>query len=109
MMEDWIEEFLYRGRPPTGPDSDTPPAFHVIIGQQVDSPFGDGEKQRRMLGPMTLAKAADLGHNLTGIVEGINEAAISRIDELEEQLAAETQRADTAEAALAASEVTSED
>lgn len=93
-MEEWIEEFLYRGRPPSGPDSDKAPAFHVVIGQQVDSPFGDGTKQRRTVGPMSLEAAEAAGRTFDEIVEAMNGDAIkhcaamdAKVAELETELA----------------------
>lgn len=87
MVEEWIEEFLYRGRPPSGSGSALAPAWHVVIGQQVDSPFGNEEKSRRLVGPLTLDQSETLGWPLDGIIAGINGEAVKRVNELEISLA----------------------
>lgn len=87
-MEQWIEEFLYRGRPPSGPGVDQPPAFHVVIGQQAGSPFDDGAQQRRTIGPMSLEAAEQAGWTLEGIVAALNAEAIKQCDALAADLAA---------------------
>lgn len=80
-MEEWIEEFLYRGRPPSGPGSELPSVFQVTIGQQVASPFGDDQPPiRRTIGPLTPEQAAAAGWSLTKIVKGLNTAALAEVD-----------------------------
>lgn len=108
-MEQWIEEFLYRGRPPSGPDSAKAPAFHVVIGQQVDSPFEADVKQRRMAGPMSLEVAEAAGWTFDEIIAAMNGDAIkhcaamdAKAAELEAELAAAKQAQAVAEAAVAA-------
>lgn len=93
-MEEWIEEFMYRGRPPSGSDSDKVPTFHVVIGQQVESPFDVTQKQRRTLGPMSLEAAEQAGWTFEAIVTGMNADAIkqcaaheAKIAELEAKIA----------------------
>lgn len=82
-METWIEEFLYRGRPPTGPGSELAPDFHVIVGQQVANPFGgDDPPSRRTVGPLTPTQAAEMGYSLETLVTGINTATLSEVDRL---------------------------
>lgn len=103
-MEQWIEEFLYRGRPPSGADSDKAPAFHVVIGQQVDSPFDAEQKQRRVIGPVSLEAAEQAGWTFDEIIAEMNADAIKRCDELdadckakEAEIEALTKRATDAE------------
>ena len=85
-MEEWIEEVVYRGRPPSGEGSDLSPGWHVIIGQQVDSPFENGVKQRRLLGPLTIAQALEMGYTLPSVLETLNTSAINEIAELKVEL-----------------------
>lgn len=80
-MEEWIEEFLYRGRPPSGPDSDKEPTFHVVIGRQADSPLNPGEKVRRTV-VMTPEQAEAAGWALASIVAEINAESIKQCDAL---------------------------
>lgn len=102
-MEEWIEEFLYRGRPPTGPDSDKAPAFHVVIGQQVDSPFDATQKQRRTIGPMSLEAAEQAGWAFEEIIAEMNADAIKQCETLQEKLAeAESKIAEQSQALVAA-------
>lgn len=86
-MEEWIEEFLFRGRPPTGPGSDGPPTFHLVIGRQADSPFPGEAKQRQLLNPMTPEQADAAGWPLSKIIEGINTDAIAHGNALATALA----------------------
>lgn len=86
-MEEWIEEFLYRGRPPSGPDSDKEPAFHVVIGTQAESPLDPSEKVRKFSAPMSLQAAEDKGWTFAEIIADLNLNAIKRITELEAQVA----------------------
>ena len=83
MVEEWIEEFLFRGRPPSGPDSDKAPTWHVVIGQQADSPLSPEEKVRKVVGPLSVAQAELAGWPLTRIVKDINTDAVKRIAELD--------------------------
>lgn len=75
-MEQWIEEFLFRGRPP---GSTEPPAYHVVIGQQVSDPFEPDKKTRRLLGPMTPEQAEAMGFPASALVAGINDAAVAEV------------------------------
>lgn len=87
-MESWIEEFLYRGRPPSGPDSDKVPTFHVVLGQQAPDPFDpDGPPARRLTLPMTPEQAVQAHLLLPDLVAGINAQAVIAIGLLEMQLA----------------------
>ena len=92
-MEQWIEEFLYRGRPPSGSDSDKTPAFHVVIGSQAESPLDPAEKVRKFSSPMSLEAAEQAGWTFEAIVAGMNTEAIKqcaahevKIAELESEL-----------------------
>lgn len=87
-MEQWIEEFLFRGRPPSGPGSEMPQTFHVMVGQQVPNAFDPNEPpQRRVVGPLTPEQALDMGLDLETLIEGINAEAINQISELESAIA----------------------
>lgn len=81
-MEEWIEEFLYRGRPPSGPDSEKPVDFQVTIGRQAPSVLDpDGPPERRFIGPLTPTQAAEAGWPLEKIVKGLNKSALASLDE----------------------------
>ena len=83
MMEEWIEEFLYRGRPPSGPDSNKEPAFHVVIGTQAESPLDPTEKVRKFSPPLSLQAAEDKGWTFSEIIANLNLNLIKRVSELE--------------------------
>lgn len=87
-VETWIEEFLFRGRPPSGPGSDAPVTFQVTIGRQVESALNPGEYERRTYGPLTPEQAATepYGMDLSALVAGINVTALDRVAELEAAL-----------------------
>ena len=98
-MEEWIEEFLFRGRPPSGPGADEPVTYHVVIGQQADSPLGEGEKVRKAVGPLTPAQSQAAGWPVTRLVEEVNTQALARIDVLTGEVAVlEQARADLTDA-----------
>jgi hypothetical protein len=79
-MEQWIEEFLYRGRPPSGPGSEQLPVFHVMVGQQAPDPiYPEGPPVRRIIGPLTPEQAAAMGLTLPDLVAGINDDAIEEV------------------------------
>lgn len=86
-MEQWIEEVLFRGRPPSGEDSEKPPRFHVIFGVQETNPL-TGEKVRSFVGPVDAATAASYGYTPQGLVEAINLQAFNQITDMEAQIAA---------------------
>ena len=88
MVEEWLEDFLFRGRPPSGAGAEGAPAWHVIIGQQVDSGFNDGEKSRRLIGPLTIVQAEAAGWPLARVINGVNDVAAKRVTELEAVIAA---------------------
>lgn len=80
-MDQWIEEFLFRGRPPSGPGSDMPVEYQVTIQQQVENPFDPSlAPTRRSIGPLTPAAAAELGWDLTTIIKGLNANALAEIE-----------------------------
>lgn len=88
-MEQWVEEFLFRGRPPSGPGREDPPTWHVVIGQQLPNAFDPNEPpQRRLLGPLTPEQAKTaFGIDLPKAIEEINTAAVERVAELESEKA----------------------
>jgi hypothetical protein len=86
-MDQWIEEVLFRGRPPSGPDSEKSPKLHVVFGMQTEDPFSPGEKIRRTVGPMDMETAKKHGYTPALLVEQINLSAFDRIQELEAQVA----------------------
>lgn len=77
-METWIEEFLFRGRPPSGPGSEMPVTFQVIVGRQIESGLTPGKFERELVGPLTPEQAAAAPYNLDlgALVAGINAAAV---------------------------------
>jgi len=82
MKEQWLEEFIYRGRPPSGPDAWKPPTWHVQIGIQDDHPFVPQTKVRELSGPMTPEQAAVAGWDLPAVIAEINGQAIARANEM---------------------------
>lgn len=87
-MEQWIDEFLFRGRPPSGPGSDVPPTFHAVVGQQTPDPFGGDTPSRRLIGPLTPGEAEAMGLSLDALCDAVNGASIDHIDALQKQIAA---------------------
>ncbi len=76
----WIEEFLYRGRPPSGPGSELDATYHIILKQSVESPFGPQEAPvQRTIGPLTPEQSQAAGHPLASLIAGINAAAIQEM------------------------------
>ncbi len=101
-MEQWIESFLYRGRPPSGPGSELPCAFQVEIGQQVADPFDpSGPPSRRVTLPLTPEQAATAGFHLADLITGINADAIEENANLTNEIADLRVRLAEAESALA--------
>jgi len=93
-MEQWIEEVLFRGRPPSGLGSDQSPRLHVVIGMQADDPFTPGEKVRKTLGPMDMASAIEkFGYTPAKLVAEINISLSTRISELETKIEADAEAA----------------
>lgn len=86
-MEVWIEEFLFRGRPPSGPGSDQPPAWHVVVGKQADSPLDPGNMVRKTFGPYSIEQAEAEGWPLPQVLAEINAEAVKRVNELEQAVA----------------------
>lgn len=99
-MQQWIEEFLYRGRPSEGPGSETPPEFHVVIKRSAPNPFDNKLPPiSETLGPLTPTQAEVLGWDLTKITESINiesakecDSNRAEITKLSEDLEARTAR-----------------
>jgi hypothetical protein len=77
-METWIEEFLFRGRPPSGPGSEMPVTFQVIVGRQIESRLTPGKFERELSPALTPEQAAAAPYNLDlgALVAGINAAAV---------------------------------
>jgi hypothetical protein len=82
-IETWLEEFLYRGRPPSGPGSELAPDFHVILGRQAPDPLNPGSMRRELSLPLTPAQAAALGFVLPELISTINSAGLDRVRALE--------------------------
>lgn len=77
-IEYWVEEFLFRGVPPSGPGSERVSAYHVIIGSQAESALVPGQFERRISGALTPEQAQEqFGLSLADLVTGINAVAIS--------------------------------
>lgn len=86
-MEEWIEEFLFRGRPPSGPGSEMPSEFQVTIGQQVANPFDASlPPSRRTIGPLTPTQAAEAGWPVDRLVADVNAAALAQLDSTRAEL-----------------------
>ncbi|SMH42591.1 hypothetical protein [Mesorhizobium australicum] len=102
-MEEWIEEFLYRGRPPSGPGSEMPSEFQVTIGQQAPNPFDPAlPPSRRTIGPLTPTQAAEAGWPVERLVAGLNAAALRDLDAAKADLATVTDKLSAREAELLA-------
>lgn len=89
-MDIWIEEFLFRGVPPSGPGSDRTPAWHLIVQKQFPNPANpDGNPIRSpdFAEIMTPLQAEAIGLRLADIVAGINAEAIDRVAALEAEIA----------------------
>lgn len=109
-MQQWVEEFLYRGRPP---GSTEPPAYHVIVGQQVADPFDSSRVTQRFLGPMTPEAVQAMGLPVSALIAGINDGTLAQVDNLTAMLAERTQELSEATeqrdaAVKAASQLTAE-
>ncbi len=76
MGQPYLYEFLYRGRPE---GSTEPPAWHVVLGQQVTLP-GAAEAQFVASGALTPAQAEAAGFPLTAVLAGIDAAALAGRD-----------------------------
>jgi hypothetical protein len=98
MSEPYLYEFLYRGRP-TG--SAEPPAWHVVVGQQVQPP-GAAEPQFVSSAALTPAQAEAAGFPLSDILSGINAAALSACEAAQADAAAARQERDALAAQIAA-------
>lgn len=85
MSETWIEEVLFRGRPPSGPGSEESPRFHVVFGVQTINPISE-TLDRSLVGPVDAAVAESYGYTPLGIVGQINLEAFKRIAELEQKI-----------------------
>lgn len=94
----YIEEFLWRGRPP---GSDQPLAYHVVLGSFGKDAFGrDGVT---ISDPMTPAQAEQMGFPLSTIVNGINAVTLQERDAaIAAQKSAESERDDAVSAKVAA-------
>lgn len=92
MVEQWIEEVLFRGRPPSGTDSEKPPRFHVVFGVQDDDPLTPEQKVRRTIGPVDATRAAEMGYTPMGLVAEINLQAFQQIETMEADVAAKESR-----------------
>lgn len=84
--ETWIEEVLFRGRPPSGPGSEQSPRFHVVFGVQSENPIS-GELNRNLVGPIDAKTAEGYGYTPLGIVQQINIELAKRVSELEARVA----------------------
>lgn len=79
----WIEEFLFRGVPPSGPGSDRPVECHAQIGVQAPSQAEDGEYERRISKPLPPLEAKEkFGLSLGDIYERINMALADEVHKL---------------------------
>lgn len=111
-METWIEEWLFRGRPPSGADSDKSPRYHIVIGKQAPDPFNPDQMVRQLSAPILSEQLEEFGFSRAALIDQFNIDALDRIAELDDQVAAkdvemETLRERTAitEAALGAAEL----
>ncbi|MEO7466912.1 MAG: hypothetical protein ABIV36_07865 [Sphingobium limneticum] len=102
MVEEWVEEWLFRGRPPSGPGSDMPRDYQVMIGWQAPATRDPSKLDRGVEGPYTPAQAEALGHSITSLVEGVNAAAIEDVAMLTSQLAQSVEYGRTVDVALKA-------
>jgi hypothetical protein len=88
-MEYWLEEFTYRGRPPSGEGSESPPEYHVRIGFQQPDPFNpDGSMKRSISDALTPARAEAAGWPLSMVVKAINAETLKALDAATTEVAA---------------------
>ena len=83
--EIWVEEVLFRGRPPSGPDSELPPRLHVVMGvQRLEEDLLNASNSRlvrQITDPLTMAQAQEaFGFTPAGLVEQINGQAFAEAD-----------------------------
>ena len=78
----YVDEFLYRGKPPGSADL---PAWHVVLGDAVTNGFG--EPSISLSGPMTPERAEALGFPLAAIVAQINAGMAAAADALRVEIA----------------------
>lgn len=87
-METWIEEWHFQGRPPSGPDSDKSPRYHVRIGRQAADPFNADQLVRQTSDPILSPQLSAMGYSPAGLIELFNLDALNRISELDDQMKA---------------------
>jgi hypothetical protein len=99
MSVQFVYQYLYRGRPESGHGSGSPD-WSVVLGRYVEMP---GLSEPRMLetGPLTPEQAAAAGFPLSGIIDGINAAALADRDAQAAALVAMTAERDRLAAQVA--------
>lgn len=85
-MEFWIEEWLFRGRPPSGPDSEKLPSCQIIIGKQVDDPFNPGKLLRQLSNPISPDQLPEYGFSAEDLITSFNLEALKTIAQLQSEL-----------------------
>jgi hypothetical protein len=73
----WVEEFLWRGRPP---GSGLEPTWHVLLGAIVDD--GHGGKAAIIKGPLSPEEAEKLDWPLNRVIEAVNHRTMVEHDRL---------------------------
>lgn len=101
MIQTWLEEFTWRGRPPEGPGSEMPVAFQVTLGRQAQSTISPDKYERDLLGPLTPEQAADAGFPLESICSEINRETLDENLRLKADVAKLEAKVASLEAAVA--------
>jgi hypothetical protein len=73
MTKPYIEEFLFRGRCPTG-EPDMRGTYHVRVGQWVTGP--DAQPKQVLTDPLSPGAAETLGYDLSSICNAVTAQAI---------------------------------
>lgn len=74
MPDVYVEEFLYRGRPP---GDDREPSWHLILGAASTDGFGESRVDTRVL---NVAQAGAAGWGLPEIIAAINDEALAEVE-----------------------------
>lgn len=79
--DEWIEEFLWRGRPP---GSAQPSGWHIKIGKMVEIA---GKESPIVSLELPMARAAELGWELPEVLAAINSAVLAEVETRQTEIA----------------------
>lgn len=96
----FVHEFMFRGR---APGDVQPPAWHVILGDNITDPFGNSKFVDS--GALTPAQAAAAGFPLPALLAAINTATMAQVTSLRAEVAQHKADLEIAQAALKAASV----